>query len=274
LNSGIQDADNLIWKLAFAMKHTELNCQALLNSYDIERRPIGERVAKTSLYNMQAHALILDEAIGLSPTKSKEENVEAVEEYFDLQDKDRGLAKRQEVEKALQHLDVEFYAHGAEVGWFYDLEYDGTYGSTNEDENPQVKDDGEMELCTYHPTLRPGSQLPHVWLISTSTGEKMSARELMSRDKLILLTMSPTWKKVKTPLIDVKVLDTSDGDYSDLDGTLKSLRGDEMQESGALLVRPDGIIGYRFPNDIILKEPKFEAELETILRRVLGFKTR
>jgi hypothetical protein len=86
--------------------------------------------------------------------------------------------------------------------------------------------------------------------------------------------MSPTWKKVKTPLIDVKVLDTSDGDYSDLDGTLKSLRGDEMQESGALLVRPDGIIGYRFPNDIILKEPKFEAELETILRRVLGFKTR
>ena len=253
------------------MKHPKLNCQALLNSYDTERRPIGERVAKSSLYNMQAHALILDEAIGMSPAKSKKENFEAMEEYFDLQDKDRGLAKRQEVEKALQHLDVEFYAHGAEVGWFYNLEYNGTYGSANKDDNPQVKDDGEMELCTYQPTLRPGSQLPHVWAPHTSTGERISARELISRDKLVLLAMSPTWKKVNTALVDLKIFDSNEGHYEDMKETLRFLCNEKMMESGALLVRPDGIIGYQFPDDSILKEPNFELELETIVRMVLRF---
>ena len=80
LDSEIQDADNLIWKLALALERPNESGERLLDSYDTERRPIGERVAKTSLYNMQAHALVLDQAIGLSPDKSESDNISAMDQ--------------------------------------------------------------------------------------------------------------------------------------------------------------------------------------------------
>ena len=115
LNTGIQDADNLIWKLALNIKHPKMDLEKLLDTYDSERRPIGGRVSETSLLNMRAHALVLDQAIGLSPDMSEEDNKVVTEQYFDPSDLDKGAAKREEVNKALEHLDVEFYAHGAEV---------------------------------------------------------------------------------------------------------------------------------------------------------------
>jgi hypothetical protein len=269
LNSGIQDADNLIWKLVIALKHQDHDCEMLLNSYDLERRPIGERVAKTSLYNMRAHALILDEAIGLSPAKSEAENVESMAQYFDLKDKENGLAKRQDVDKALQHLDVEFYAHGAEVGWFYDFDYNGTYASTDKAKNAQLKEDGEMELCTYHATTRPGSQLPHLWLIHRAAGERVSTRELVTKDKLTLLAMSPTWKAVEHPLIDIIIIGEHETDFLDSEGRMKDFWNGQMARTGALLVRPDNIIGYRFHDHEIMASPDVQNELQKIVQEVM-----
>lgn len=268
MNSGIQDADNLVWKLSLAIKNAQSNFESLLDSYDQERRPIGERVAKTSLYNMRAHALVLDEALGLSPTKSEAENIQAMEQYFDSTDEGQGLAKRKEVMKAMEDLDVEFYAHGAEVGWFYDFEYNGTYESTsNQDVNPQRKEDGEMELCTYHPTTRPGNQLPHAWLVRKSSREKLSTRELVVRDKLMLLAMSKEWKLFENPFVDVQIVHES-GDLSDSTGDWKGICG-ELEKVGALLVRPDNIIAYRFIDDQVLQESDFRDRTDEIVKTVL-----
>jgi 2-polyprenyl-6-methoxyphenol hydroxylase-like FAD-dependent oxidoreductase len=66
MNSGIQDADNLVWKLALSLKNPGLPLDSLLDTYDSERRPIGERIARTSLESMEAHALILDMALGIT----------------------------------------------------------------------------------------------------------------------------------------------------------------------------------------------------------------
>jgi hypothetical protein len=82
----------------------------LLETYDAERRPIAERVAKTSLHNMRAHALVLDAALGLDPNASTDENVKEMEPYFDLNNQHGGAQRRAEVESALKKLDVEFYA--------------------------------------------------------------------------------------------------------------------------------------------------------------------
>ena len=117
LNSGIQDADNLISKIAMALRYPDMEFDRLLLSYDTERRPIGERVGKTSLYNMRSHALVLDHVIGLSPDKSERENVQAMQQYCDLSDTVEGDAKRQLIKEALRVLDVEFCAHGAELEW-------------------------------------------------------------------------------------------------------------------------------------------------------------
>lgn len=270
LNSGIQDADNLIWKLAMAIRHPLKDLTILLGTYDLERRPIGNRVSETSLYNMKAHALVLDQAIGLSPEKSEEDNVRAMDQYFDPSDLEQGKAKRREVGKALDVLDVEFYAHGAEVGWFYDLEYDGEYSNitiSREDRNPQVNSDGTMELCTYRPNTKPGSQLPHAWLINTQTSNRISAREVSRKDKFVLLATSNKWKQVSHPWIDTLILD-GHGDLRIDEETWNNGFGD-MPPSGALLVRPDSIIAYRWPDDSMLLESNVDSSIEKILNVVL-----
>lgn len=48
MNTGIQDAVNLGWKLAFALQNRTTDPEALLDSYDAERRPIGERLLSTT----------------------------------------------------------------------------------------------------------------------------------------------------------------------------------------------------------------------------------
>ena len=49
LNTGVQDAQNLAWKLAAVLQHGAGD--ALLDSYEAERRPVGEAVTQSSLLN-------------------------------------------------------------------------------------------------------------------------------------------------------------------------------------------------------------------------------
>ncbi|MDB5818190.1 MAG: 2-polyprenyl-6-methoxyphenol hydroxylase [Rhizobacter sp.] len=49
LNTGVQDAQNLAWKLAAVLRGEA--GEALLDTYDPERRPVGEAVTHTSLLN-------------------------------------------------------------------------------------------------------------------------------------------------------------------------------------------------------------------------------
>jgi hypothetical protein len=269
LNSGVQDADNLVWKLALSLKNEGLDVDDLLSTYDLERRPIGERIAKTSLFNMQAHALVLDKAIGLAPDRDEESNIRAMSQYFDQADVEAGAAKRQEVERALKTLDIEFYAHGAEVGWYYDLPYNGDYGFDEAVPNPQVKEDGEMELCVYHQTIRAGSQLPHVWVYENGQqGIAKSLRELVCLDKLVLFTTGSDWKVLSNPLVNFVVV--SDGEVTGSNVSReRSIISDELSNTGAVLVRPDAIVAYRFVDDSMLRQQHKHEEFDEIVKKVL-----
>lgn len=266
LNSGIQDADNLIWKLALALRHPEMNFEPLLQSYDGERRPIGERVGRTSLYNMQSHALILDKAIGLSPGNAEAANVRAMQQYFDPTDAKEGQKKRGEVARALKDLDIEFYAHAAEVGWFYDLPYQTCY-KVQSPSNPQLKSDGTMELCEYRPSTRPGGQLPHAWLWNGSTGEQRSTRELSSKGKLLLLAFSPAWKEFKHPLLLQEIICPAERWQLQEDLLMEQFH--DVLNGGALVVRPDRIIAFRFEDNTMLKESNLPELAITIVDRIL-----
>lgn len=69
MNCGIQDAHNLVWKLAAVL--SGVAGEALLDTYDAERHPIGERTVGESLANalitfrMMEGELSMKEAIGL-----------------------------------------------------------------------------------------------------------------------------------------------------------------------------------------------------------------
>ena len=73
MNSGIQDAYNLVWKLAFAIKDPH-NYDALLDTYHTERSEVGKRVGQTSLDNMRSHSGEIDAAMGVCDTQTKAEN--------------------------------------------------------------------------------------------------------------------------------------------------------------------------------------------------------
>jgi 2-polyprenyl-6-methoxyphenol hydroxylase-like FAD-dependent oxidoreductase len=69
MNTGIQDAHNLIWKIATALRsqhagHTE-TMEHLLSSYENERRPVARLNAKISVENFN-QTLLIPRAIGLN----------------------------------------------------------------------------------------------------------------------------------------------------------------------------------------------------------------
>ncbi|KAK8252883.1 FAD binding domain-containing protein [Phyllosticta capitalensis] len=151
MNTGIQDAFNLIWKLAMvldpppallgmteglespkgfigsassglALYEDDMACLSpLLDSYSTERLPLGRAVGLSSLHNLRAHSLVLDAALGLEPgtdPATVSRNRAAISAYFDPAHPAYD-EKRTAVRKALSVLDREFKAPGTEVGWFY-----------------------------------------------------------------------------------------------------------------------------------------------------------
>lgn len=73
MNSGIQDAYNLVWKLGLAIRDPQ-KYDALLDTYHTERAEVGKRVGQTSLNNMRSHSGQIDAAMGVCATQSKAQN--------------------------------------------------------------------------------------------------------------------------------------------------------------------------------------------------------
>ncbi|WP_277209523.1 FAD-dependent monooxygenase [Isoptericola croceus] len=122
MNCGIQDAHNLVWKLA-AVVHGQAR-PALLDTYEAERRPIGDRTVTESLNN----ALL---------------TMEMMEGEVSMAEAVAAQARRRRSE-------------GLVLGFCYDsaaVTDDGT-------EPPTVDDD----YRDYSPTARPGHRAPHLYL--------------------------------------------------------------------------------------------------------------
>lgn len=242
LNTGIQDASNLVWKLAFALKGNLKDPTSFLGTYEEERRPIALRVARSSLFNLRSHSGAMDRALGISPAQTSADNKASMDAYFDPNHPDHDR-KKMDVEKAQKVLDGEFRAHGTEVGWFYpsaDIEgkEPGHVG--------QVRDDGELENIVYHPSTIPGHHLPHAWL--EREGLVISTRDLVKPEHLVLLSQDPvSWDYLAkaNSLINLESINASN--WKDRDGTWERLCGVDKQ--GAVLVRPDGIVAWRGQNE-------------------------
>ncbi|MGO4395119.1 FAD-dependent monooxygenase [Variovorax sp. M-6] len=135
MNTGIGDAVDLGWKLAAV--HQGWGGETLLDSYGIERRPIGWRNAIEATDNrvhIQASS---------APPPELEDNGEA------------GQRLRAEWAERIQHQRKHFAAIGIHLGYRYEgspvILADGT---------PAPPDDP----MHYVPVARPGSRAPHLWL--------------------------------------------------------------------------------------------------------------
>ncbi len=126
LNSGVQDAHNLAWKL-----HAVLSNQAtdsLLDTYEPERRPVAQRNAQASL-----------------------ENAFKMFEVFEA----LGKPNQEGLIEAINNQQTHFDMFGLQMGYRYELE-----GTTT----PLAPLSDDI-IRNYTPSSEPGSRLPHGWLI-------------------------------------------------------------------------------------------------------------
>ena len=135
MNTGIQDAVDLSWKLDAALGGWAGT--RLLDTYEIERRPIGQRNVAEASGN-------------LGRMRSPKENVAL------LDPTPEGAAVRERLGKEFtEAMRREWYTLGIHLGYRYD-------------DLPICVPDGTpvppTEVMDYVQTARPGARAPHVWL--------------------------------------------------------------------------------------------------------------
>jgi len=145
MNSGIQDAHNLAWKLAYVIQGQA--SEKLLETYDIERRPIAHANADLALVNHGRYVQFL------------------------MAVPSRNLDK---INFWLHEMDNHTNSIGHTLGFVYEagaIVPDGTSRPAN---TPRV----------YTPTDRPGSRFPHFWLDADHT---RSSLDLFDQNMVLVI---------------------------------------------------------------------------------------
>jgi 2,4-dichlorophenol 6-monooxygenase len=256
-NTSIQDAFNLAWKLAFVIQgHAG---PQLLETYSAERMPVGKQVVARANQSRVDYAP-LNECFR---TTGEADPVAAG--LAKLRDPGPdGVAVRDALTRALELKNYEFNAQG--------IELNQRYTSTAVIPDPELgaeefTRDPQMYLQA---TTRPGAKLPHAWLIDT-TGRRISTLDVTGKGKLCLVTglSGRAWAnavaKLDLPFLRTVVI----GDKGAEDIYRDWARIREIDEAGALLVRPDGYTAWRQPAATWDVDTAFQ-QLQTALAAVLS----
>ncbi len=246
LNTGVQDAHNLAWKLAAVLAGSAP--AALLDTYQTERRPVAQYNAEQSLQNAM-RLLEVPRALGFS------EDPEASRRSFAeiLGDANR----RREVAAAIQHQAEHFDMLGLQLGFSY------AQGAllTDGGEPPAVAN----PVRQFVPSSRPGARLPHGWL-PDHTGRR-STLDLIRLDRLTLLVGPDggAWlaaaPAVEPALECVRIA----VDAADPNDWWTSVAG--MRAGGALLVRPDQHVAFRSRSAVAEPRAALQRAVATTLCR-------
>ncbi len=248
LNTGVHDAHNLAWKLAW-----EISGRApadLLDTYEAERRPIGIANTEHSVRNFDG---LMDVFAALGLPRSGVRAMQALAGSRLMAALPRQAARRMLtgiVAVAMQRIgrvtsrgrtgarirgrvqNVIARQGGHYRTWGLDLGVH--YGRGFVSDGDLSDDVGDIEM--YTPVVRVGGRLPHAWV--HYNGQRVSTLDLPARDMLTVFTTSqhePSWRYAQTavrrPLTVIGV------DLATCGEPLRSLTGGQ-----ALLLRPDAHI--------------------------------
>jgi 2,4-dichlorophenol 6-monooxygenase len=221
LNSGVQDAHNLAWKLAAVVAgHAD---KSLLDTYETERRPVAQNNAEQSVRNA-FRLLEVPQALGFDPDPlAARAGFEAA-----LADEEGRRRVAAAIENQAEHFDM----LGLQLGFAYEagaLLGDGS-------EKPVVSNPVRQFVAS----SRPGSRLPHGWV--ELDGRRVSTLDLIAVDQPTLLVgphgaqwLEAAGDDVRGLQIGRDVIDRNDWWTTTAD----------MSAHGALLVRPDQHIAFR-----------------------------
>lgn len=254
-NTCVQDGFNLAWKLALVLKGKAH--PRLLDSFNDERQPVAKQiVARANLSMWQANSLadFLGACLFSVQTEAEVNATLATAEG-------RDSLRR-------QLLDTRYNGEGHGV----ELTRNYSSGAVVEDGTPPVQHADDPDLY-YHPSTRPGSALPHGWLVSRQAGPMKSTLDLAGKGKFHIFSShgGQAWQEAARKVtektgVEIGVTLIGTGlDYEDPYLDWSKVRG--IEDDGCVLVRPDLIVGWR--SSKLPKDPS-QALLQ-VMRQILGW---
>ena len=202
-NTGIADAVNIGWKLAAVLQGW--GGEALLDSYESERRPVAERTIAEAARNRS----VLAPELG-NPQLTAEGTV--------------GDEAREKAAQIIQAAkDGEFHSLGLVLGY----QYSGS---------PVIVDDGspvELEGQHYRESAGPGARLPHLWLADGASlydqlGSGFTLLRLQENADVTPFVQAASERGVRLKVVDLQAENVED-----------------RYGAALVLVRPDQHVAWR-----------------------------
>ncbi|KAM5354646.1 hypothetical protein ACJ41O_001293 [Fusarium nematophilum] len=266
-NTCIQDAFNLAWKIAYV--HRGLASPALLETYSDERQPVGNSVTTRANNAFRDHFQIWD-ALGVLP--SDVETRQAIVKQLKSPTPE-GEERRKRLHTAIKETSHEFHGLGVEMG----QHYTGSAIYDADEATPYSPRDRAKQdpVLYYEPSTYPGRRLPHVWLNTTIPSKSVSTIDLAGKGSFVLFTGigGDAWKvaasRVRTELkVPVKVHSVGfRQEWEDFYFDWQRVRG--VEDSGAVLVRPDRFVAWRAQR-VLESQESCSDKLVKVMKAVLG----
>lgn len=183
-----------------------------------------------------------------------------------------GRKRRVALQNAFSHTRREFHGLGIEMGQQY------TGSGVYADDECQTRPDQPTDhsVLHYEPSTYPGCRLPHVWLNKAIPGKPVSTIDLAGHGAFTLFTGigGDPWKSAVdrvVPKLGVPVQVHSIGfrqDWEDVYWDWERVRG--VEESGAVLVRPDRFVAWRAA-EVLGDSEACETKLMAVMNSILGY---
>jgi 2,4-dichlorophenol 6-monooxygenase len=266
LNTGVQDAHNLAWKLAAVIEGAAGD--GLLDTYEEERRP----VARTNLdHSVRNYANMSDLLRTVGLDLQHQQRLQAFQRAKPFRRLPTGLQKRL-VDKALRHALGKLSTFAAENRRgakaraeflrripgqaphyrFTGLDLGFTYERGAFIAEAAAGPPAGHPVLDYRPTTWPSARLPHFWV--ERDGARISIHDVLAPDGFTLLVHAAgaqSWRDAVAAIAQrlpmrMRSFTVGTGRDADLvDRDENWIKLSEVQPTGAVLVRPDGHVAWR-----------------------------
>ncbi|TCW78789.1 hypothetical protein C5O80_31355 [Burkholderia sp. SRS-46] len=226
LNTGVQDAHNLAWKLAHVVQGKAGS--ALLDTYALERPPVAARNCAHSVENFKK-LIEVQQAIGaefiVPADPAVVQRAATPARDFGLSgDAPDAVARRTRIQASIDNQRAHWDALNIELGFCYGA------------------DEAEVVDYDHVPAIRRGARLGHAWLGQRGKGD--SSLDLYSKETYSLLlfgnTAAPGGSVEDLARAGIEVVHV---DAASMDDAPE--RGSRFSDGDAVLVRPDGHVLWR-----------------------------
>jgi len=227
LNTGVQDAHNLVWKIAAV--EAGWAPDAILDTYETERRPVAQQNNDASLLN----AMRMGEVYQALATPDA-----------------TGDAIRAAIANQAEHFDM----LGLQLGFIYESGAIANDGGEKPTRRSSVRE--------YVPTAIAGARVPHAWV--TRAGVRISTLDLFAYDRFTLVTAreGQGWLEAARGRVPIDCV-VIGRDIADENGHWMKLLG--IDDDGAILVRPDQHVAWRSKRVVTDTSAALSRALATIL---------